>query len=76
VKGLFNPVNGKIFLLHTYADRDKESTHNASYIRSEQENLKFETVKEENVSKRISTDDLVNILEVLGWNVEFGIKTM
>jgi len=71
VKGCLNPKNGKFFLFYTHGDLEKPEMNKAYMYEVNKENLKFEIIKEENVSKDMPTDDLIGVIEKLGWKKAF-----
>jgi hypothetical protein len=71
ITGLLNPKNGKIFLLHTFADWDKKASHDAYIYAVNKETLKFEVIQKGSVEKRTDTSNLMDVLEKIGWNKYF-----
>jgi hypothetical protein len=65
VKGLLNPSKGKVFLIKN--ENRKEIAH--FYIVGR--DLKFKVVKEREIDENISTDNLIGLLEKLGWKESF-----
>jgi hypothetical protein len=61
IEGLLNPKNGKFFLHNTY---DK---HDARIYEVNKKTLEFEVVEKGNVGEETSTNDLIKVLEELGW---------
>jgi hypothetical protein len=65
ITGLLNPRNSKMFLLNSI------QTRKCYLYRIDTENLKFEVIRESNIDKTVNTDDLPDVLEILGWKEVF-----
>jgi hypothetical protein len=71
IAGLLNPNNSEIFLFYTSMSREKPDMYKACMYEVNKKNLKFEIVKKGYVGKDIYTDDLMKVLEKLGWKESF-----